>query len=177
MPESYQEYDVLTLLLKLEKRFSKCPNTIYKGQTGRRRKSTTSTSNGYTIITVQYQGIHSEEMSTRSMNKPKNIPSTNLGEYETAFTCMVVDHLFGNICSSSREQHLGQLQLRHPTDNVLHFLYTTFNTAMKLPHLTITITPTRPARRTLMGRGSEEPAKTSDTTVVIREEFVFILVN
>jgi len=56
-------------------------------------------------------------------------------------------------------------------------IYTTLNTGMKLHHFTITITTTRPARRTLMGRGSEEPAKTSDTTVVIREEFVFILID
>lgn len=44
-------------------------------------------------------------------------------------------------------------------------------------HLTITPANTRPARRTLIGRGSEEPAKMSDTTVVIREEFILILVD
>ena len=55
-------------------------------------------------------------------------------------------------------------------------IYTTLNTGV-IHHLPITHIPPRPARRTLTGRGSEEPAKTSDTAVVIREEFIFILVN
>ena len=56
-------------------------------------------------------------------------------------------------------------------------VYITLNTDLKLHHPTITPANTRPARRTLSGRGSEEPAETSDTTVVIREEFVLVLVD
>jgi len=56
-------------------------------------------------------------------------------------------------------------------------VYMTLDTNLKLHHLTITPANPRPARRTLIGRGSEEPAKMSDTTVVIREEFIVILVD
>lgn len=56
-------------------------------------------------------------------------------------------------------------------------VYIALNTDLKLHHLTITPANTRPARRTLIGRGSEEPAEPSDTTVVIREKFIFILVD
>lgn len=56
-------------------------------------------------------------------------------------------------------------------------VYIILNTDLRLHHLTTTPANTCPARRTPIGRGSEEPAETSDAAVVIREKFILILVD
>ena len=56
-------------------------------------------------------------------------------------------------------------------------VYIILDTDLRLHHLTTTPANTCPARRTPIGRGSEEPAETSDAAVVIREKFILILVD